>query len=190
MYSIDRAVRVTAALLLVFNTSLLAQEFEAPATGEETVPMYRWLDTHGRLHYSDTPPPDQADAIEPQEMPQLPATGVRLADDMDLNPTPDDKPPVKAKADSRCRRYHSDLNKVELYLQHTPNDRDRQRAADIREQISIECSGFALKRDYGDSRCRGHHSRLNKLEIFYRHSPNHRDRQKIADLKRQIEMEC
>ncbi len=182
-----------AVLTVILLGEVALAQNDAEPVADAPPQLYRWIDAQGRAHFADAPPDGRPSEAVQQDMPQLPATGVRLADDLtetEQANKPQATTAPKKRPDSRCRRYHSDLNKTELYLRHTPNARDQQRAADLKQQIALECSGHALKRDLGDARCRGYHSKLNKLRIYYRHSPTDRDKRKIDDLERQIEMEC
>ena len=92
--------------------------------------------------------------------------------------------------DSHCRGYVSELNKIEIFLQHTPTDLDRQKAKDLRKLIKVECSNKVLTQKYDDSRCKRYRTDLTKTEIFLEHTPTDRDQQKIIDLKNQIFREC
>jgi len=92
--------------------------------------------------------------------------------------------------DSHCRGYVSQLNKIEIYLQHTPTDLDRQKANDLRKLIKIECGKQVLSQKHDDWQCKRYRTDLTKAEIFHEHTPTPRDEQKIKDLKKQIAHEC
>lgn len=42
-------------------------------------------------------------------------------------------------SDSYCNRYQKNLNKTEIFLEHTSSPRDEQKAKDLKSQIAREC---------------------------------------------------
>ncbi len=95
-----------------------------------------------------------------------------------------------SQSKSYCRRYRSDLNKIEIYLQHTNSVLDAQKAHDLRKIIKRECGGINLSVEDNRSRCNAYHQDLVKTEIYLEHTPNPRDKQKVKDLRKQIAREC
>ena len=158
--------------------------------------VFRWKDDNGKAVFGDTPPKDNtAIAVD---IKNIEKSGARFA-------TPDQMKDIENSAearrrqrqaasqnttDSHCRGYVSELNKIEIFLQHTPTDLDRQKAKDLRKLIKVECNNKVLTQKYDDWQCKRYRTDLTKAEIFLEHTPTTIDQQKIIDLKNQISREC
>jgi len=186
-----QAQRSTILLLCIFMLGITTEPGQAG--------VYRWKDDNGKIVFGDFPPEDKTAtevSIENTEK-----SGTQFA-------TPDQVKGMERDArnrrynsssisrqsrnniDSYCRRYISELNKVEIYLQHTDTQRDRLKARDLRKLIKKECTGNVLTQKFDDARCTRYRRDLSKTEIFLEHSSNPRDEQKVMDLKKQIAREC
>jgi len=162
--------------------------------------VYRWKDDSGKTVFGDTPPKDKTATTVTIE--NTGNSGTQFA-------TPEQTKDIERDAknrqhkktlsasrqpynniDSYCRRYISELNKVEIYLQHTDTQRDRLKARDLRKLITKECTGNVLTKKFDDARCTRYRKDVSKTEIFLEHTPNPRDEQKIKDLQKQIAREC
>ena len=166
------------------------------ASGPCLAEVYRWTDNDGKVVFGDTPPKDKTTttiSIENTE-----DSGAQFA-------TPEQAKQIEQNAESRqhrnnsatpnnidshCRGYVSQLNKIEIFLQHTPTKLDQQKASDLRKLIKIECGKQVLSQKFDDWHCRRYRTDLTKAEIFHQHTPTPRDEQKIKDLKEQIAHEC
>jgi len=161
--------------------------------------VYRWKDDNGKIVFGDAPPKDKtstAISIENTEnsgtqfaSPEQVKNIERDANNR-LHKTPSTSRQSRKKIDSHCRRYISELNKVDIYLQHTDSPRDQLKARDLRKIIKKECGNNVLTQKFDDKKCANYHSKLNKTEIFLEHTSNPRDEQKVNDLKKQIAREC
>lgn len=114
-------------------------------TGLCQAEVYRWQDEHGKTVFGDKPPKDKAATavpIDSSDNSGMQFATPELIRDME-NEAKYGRPPSQASkqrpVDWHCRNYVSQLNKVEIYLQHTPTQRDRQRVKDLRQQIAREC---------------------------------------------------
>ncbi len=162
--------------------------------------VYRWKDDNGKTVFGDTPPKNKtATAVSIENTKN---SGTQFA-------TPEQTKNIERDArnrqhkkvtsasrqsrnniDSYCRRYISELNKVEIYLQHTDTQRDQLKARDLRKLITKECAGNMLTKKFDDARCTRYRKDLSKTEIFLEHTSNPRDEQKVKDLQKQIAREC
>jgi hypothetical protein len=166
------------------------------ASSPSLAEVYRWKDDSGKIVFGDTPPKDKtatAITIENTEDSgaQFATPGqVKLIEQKAENRRQESNLPTRTHIDSHCRGYVSQLNKIEIYLQHTPTNLDQQKASDLRKLIKIECGNQVLSQKYNDWQCQRYRTDLNKAEIFHQHTPTPRDEQKIKDLKTQIAHEC
>lgn len=157
--------------------------------------VYRWKDEKGRIVFGDAPPKDKkttAISIENTEN-----SGTQFATPESIRDVKQGamhrqqkKPETTIRVDSHCRRYLSDLNKVEIYLEHTNSPRDQQKARDLRKLIKRECNKDLLSQKFSDSYCRHYREKLSKTEIFLEHTNTPRDQNKAKDLRKQIAREC
>ena len=157
--------------------------------------IYQWTDKHGNTVFGDSPPKNKdATSID---IPNTEKSGTRFASPAQVkeleheakNPSP--KPqPKQARVDAQCRRYLSELNKVELFLEHTNSPRDQHKANDLRKLIEKECSKEQLAQKFDDWRCQRYREDLSKTELFLEHSNNPRDERKAERLRQQIAREC
>jgi hypothetical protein len=158
--------------------------------------VFRWKDDSGKTVFGDTPPKDKtATSITIENTDdsgtQFATPGqVKLLEQNAENRQRPTRSSTRSTIDSHCRGYVSQLNKIEIYLQHTPTKLDRQKASDLRKLIKIECGNQVLSQKFNDWQCRRYRTDLNKAEIFHQHTPTPRDEQKIKDLKAQIAHEC
>lgn len=175
-------------IILLFCLSLIAGLCQAE--------VYRWQDEHGKTVFGDKPPKDKAATAVPIDGSDQSGTQFatpELIRDMenDAKYGQRDKRTAKQKpVDYHCRNYVSQLNKVEIYLQHTPSQRDQQKANDLRQLIKKECSDEVLSRKYDDWQCKRYREDLTKAEIYLQHTTTQRDRQRVKDLRQQIAREC
>lgn len=178
----------TARFLFILTLSVAA----SPALAE----IYRWKDDSGKTVFGDTPPKDKtatAVIIENTEDSgaQFATPGqVKNIEQSAKNRQRQNTSSTSNNIDSHCRSYVSQLNKIEIFLQHTPTDLDQQKASDLRKLIKIECGNQVLSQKYNDRQCKRYRTDLTKAEIFLEHTPTLRDEQKIKDLKKQIAWEC
>jgi hypothetical protein len=104
--------------------------------------MYRWINEKGDVAYGDMPPKDvEAELISADK---VTPSGTAFATNQQIEDLHNelDAPQKSEKAkptDYYCRGYVSDLNKLEIYLEHTVTDRDKQKVIDLRKQIEREC---------------------------------------------------
>lgn len=161
--------------------------------------VYRWIDQHGNVIFGDKPPKEYEAAAEVITIDNTEKSGARFASPNQVKDFETDaqerQPNVRETApdrrmDSRCRNYISQLNKVDIYLEHTRTARDEQKAADLRRLIQKECGDHARYQKHDDWQCLRYREDLTKAEIYFDHTPSERDRQKIADLRKQIAREC
>jgi len=186
-----QAQQLTILILCVFILGIMAEPGQAG--------VYRWKDDNGKTVFGDSPPRDRtatAVSIENTEK-----SGTQFATPGQVKGIEHDarNREYKSSSTSRqsrnnvdpyCRRYISELNKVEIYLQHTDTQRDQLKARDLRKLIKKECDGNVLTQKFDDARCIRYRKELSKTEIFLEHSSNPRDEQKVIDLKKQIAREC
>ena len=161
--------------------------------------VYRWVDQHGNVVFGDKPPKEHEDSAEAVTIDTTEQSGTRFAspnqiknfedDAQNRQPNVSDTTPDR-RMDSRCRNYISQLNKIEIYLEHTRTARDEQKAADLRKLINKECGDHIRYQKHDDWQCQRYREDLNKAEIYFEHTPSERDRHKIEDLRKQITREC
>lgn len=180
----------TAIVLLILFTGMSCME-----TIEAEV--YRWIDEQGNVVYGDRPPKDRK--LQPLPLRESAGRGTSFATPEQIEKLHASDKTSKGKSRSAdentarrstCQRYRSDLNEVEIYLQHTWSQRDALRARDLRKLIRRECTGVAARLERDSSRCRGYRRELLETEIYLEHTPNPRDQQRVQDLEKQIEREC
>jgi len=179
---------------LLFLQLVISSCFFPAAVSAE---VYRWINDRGEVVFGDQPPEEVKAGVVP--LGEAARKGMKFA-------TPEQIEKLHEKAQNRkqsnsrrkktnpqdayCRRYRSDLNKVEIYLQHTNSDRDVQKARDLRKLIKRECGKLNVSINKNSSRCTSYHHELLKTEIYIEHTPNPRDKQKVIDLRKQIVREC
>lgn len=158
--------------------------------------VYRWEDDSGKIIFGDTPPKDKMSTIIHIENTDdsgaqfaTPGQVKNIEQDIE-NRRRQNNHSTNNNIDSHCRGYVSQLNKIEIFLQHTPTDLDRQKARDLRKLIKIECDNQVLSQKHDDWQCSRYRTDLTKAEIFLEHTPTPRDEQKVKDLKKQITLEC
>jgi hypothetical protein len=158
--------------------------------------VYRWQDDNGKVVFGDTPPKDkEATAVR---IDNTDSSGTQFANPALIRDMENDakygrsqsRPSQHRPVDWHCRNYVSQLNKVEIYLQHTPSQRDQQKADDLRQLIKRECSNEVLSLKYDDGQCKRYREDLTRAEIYLQHTPTQRDRQRVKDLREQIAREC
>ncbi|HEC18014.1 MAG TPA: DUF4124 domain-containing protein [Gammaproteobacteria bacterium] len=156
---------------------------------------YRWTDDKGNTVFGDKPPKNKTATAVPIDNKQN--TGTRFADPVQVKDferkatqSRDRRSIPPTRIDPYCRRYISELNKVEIFLEHTDTEQDRQKARDLRKLIDKECGNEVLDLKFDDGRCTHYRKELSKTEIFLEHSPNEPDEHKVRDLKKQIAREC
>jgi hypothetical protein len=157
--------------------------------------VYQWTDENGNTVFGDAPPKNKnATSVD---IKNLEKSGTRFATpsqvksiERDAAKLPRQKREPKKPVDAHCRRYISDLNKVEIYLEHSNSPRDQHKANDLRKLIEKECSPEQLAKKFDDWRCKRYREDLNKTEIFLTHSNSPRDQRKAEDLRKQIAREC
>ncbi|VAX08658.1 hypothetical protein MNBD_GAMMA25-885 [hydrothermal vent metagenome] len=159
--------------------------------------VYRWLNEEGEIVFGDKPPKGtKADVIQVKK---AGSHGMKFATPEQIEEFHNELAmPAKSNTStgrsnlsaSYCRRYRSDLNKIEIYLQHTNSVKDVEKAADLRELIKRECSGINYSKEDNRSRCQSYHQDLVKTEIYLDHTPNPRDKQRVKDLRKQMAREC
>ena len=158
--------------------------------------VYQWKDDRGKIVFGDTPPKDKAATAV--TINNTGKSGARFATpgqvkDIEYSAEARERQSQSAarnNVDSHCRNYVSELNKIEIFLQHTPTDLDQQKAKDLRKLIKIECDNKVLSQKHDDWQCKRYRTDLTKAEIFLEHTPTKRDQQKVKDLKKQIAREC
>ena len=178
----------TTRLLIIFVVCAAAN----PSLAE----VYRWEDDSGKIIFGDKPPKEKSATIIQIENTEN--TGAQFATPGEIknieqtieNRRHQNNSSNLNNIDSHCRGYVSQLNKIEIYLKHTPTDLDRQKASDLRKLIKIECGKQVLSQKHDDWQCKRYRTDLTKAEIFHEHTPTPRDEQKIKDLKKQIAHEC
>ncbi|HHI94587.1 MAG TPA: DUF4124 domain-containing protein [Gammaproteobacteria bacterium] len=161
--------------------------------------VYRWKDDNGKIVFGDTPPKDKtatAVNIDNTENSGTQFATPEQTKDIERDAkkrrykTSSTSRQPRNKIDSHCRRYISELNKVDIYLEHTDTPRDHLKARDLRKLIKKECGNKVLTQKFDDGRCASYRRKLSKTEIFLEHTPNPRDEQQVKDLKKQIAREC
>jgi hypothetical protein len=180
----------TTRILILFILCTTASLFATNGFAE----VYRWKDASGKMVFGDTPPKGKTStAITIEDTTNSGASFASPAQIKDFKRETETthrqiEPPTRDHIDSHCRNYVSQLNKVEIYLEHTNTKRDRQKALDLRKLIKMECDGEVLTQKFDDSRCRHYREDLTKTEVYLEHT--RRDRNKAEDLRKQIEIEC
>lgn len=154
--------------------------------------VFRWTNEQGEVVYGDSPPNSTSTEAVPINDAK---SGTRFATEQQIKQLeqsrpPSNKKPKAKKMDSHCRKYVSQLNKTEIYLEHTYNERDAQKAKDLRKLIARECRADTLVVKHDDSRCGRYRQDLAKIEVYLEHTPTERDQQKAKDLQKQIKREC
>jgi Domain of unknown function (DUF4124) len=157
--------------------------------------VYRWTDDSGKVVFGDKPPKDKnATTVNIQNTQK---SGTQFANPAQVKnferSTTQSHPaqPAPAKRiDSDCRRYISQLNKVEVFLEHTNSPRDQLKARDLRKLIKRSCDNARLTQKFSDGYCNRYRRNLRKTEVFLQHTDSPRDRQKLKDLQKQIVREC
>lgn len=159
--------------------------------------VYRWVNDRGETVFGDSPPKGtQADVVP---VDTTVGRGMKFATPKQVEQFHNEaqtqkkarsQSGVSSPSKSYCRRYQSDLNKIEIYLQHTYSIKDAEKARDLRKLIRRECSGVHLTAEDNRSRCNSYHQDMVKTEIYLEHTPNPRDKQKLKDLRKQIAREC
>lgn len=165
------------------------------AWGVSTAEIYQWTDDSGKTVFGDSPPKNKV--ATPVDIPSTEKSGTRFATPAQVKnlereasqPAVQTRPPEK-RIDAQCRRHISDLNKVEIYLEHSNSPRDQHKANDLRKLIEKECNPEQLAKKFDDWRCKRYREDLNKTEIFLEHTNNPRDERKAEDLRKQIAREC
>jgi hypothetical protein len=182
-------MRILILLILCTAASLLATDGIAE--------IYRWKDDNGKMVFGDTPPKNKTStAITIEDTTNSGTTfanpgQVKNFERQAESPNRQSKPVIPHDyIDSHCRNYVSQLNKVEIYLEHTKSPRDQQKALDLRKIIKMECGDKVLTQKFDDSRCRRYREDLTKTEIYLEHTHTRRDRHKVEDLRKQIALEC
>jgi hypothetical protein len=157
--------------------------------------VYQWQDEKGQTVFGDMPPKNKSVSVKNIE--SSADSGTRFADPeavKNFNQKASQSRQLKTdqpeRIDPFCRRYISQLNKVEIYLQHTKSPRDRQKAEDLRKLINRECSDNLHAQKFSDSYCDRYREDLKKTEIFLEHSNSPRDQNRADDLRKQIAREC
>ncbi|HEB54950.1 MAG TPA: DUF4124 domain-containing protein [Gammaproteobacteria bacterium] len=159
--------------------------------------VYRWTNDKGEIVFGDRPPKGVDVDIIPLK--KAVGSGMEFATPEQIKKLHTDvqvKKKTKPRAGgtrlskSYCQRYRSNLNKVEIYLQHTYNVQDAQKAQDLRKLIKRECNGITLSVEDNRSRCKSYRQELVRTEIYLEHTSTPRDRQKVNDLRKQIRREC
>jgi Domain of unknown function (DUF4124) len=176
-------------LLLLGVTGLCA--IVLPSEAE----VYRWQDEQGKTVFGDTPPRNNPSTRI--QLNNTQNTGTQFANpaqitNFERSPSASrpKRSPHRATISTECRGYIAQLNKVEIFLEHSISPRDQQKAGDLRKLIQKQCGPINLKQKFSDSRCRRYQRDLNKLEIFMEHTHTLRDEQKADDLRQQLRQEC
>ncbi len=168
-------------------------------TGLNQAEVYRWKDDNGKTVFADTPPKNKTATVVNIENTEKSGTQFATPDQVknierDTKSRQLESSSASRRSrnpiDSYCRRYISELNKIEIYLQHTDTQRDRLKARDLRKLIKKECDANVLTKKFDDARCIRYRRNLSKTKVFLEHSPNPRDEQKTKDLKKQVSREC
>ncbi|MBL1277176.1 MAG: DUF4124 domain-containing protein [Ectothiorhodospiraceae bacterium] len=179
-------------LLCLFCLGVMVAGITAPINAAE---VYRWKDDSGKIVYGDKPPNDKPST--PVTVKNTENTGAQFATTGQVKKLERDaqkgrratrSPPPRT--DGHCRSYVSQLNRVEIFLEHTNTPRDQLKARDLRKLIKKECSRKLLTQKFDDSQCKRYRKSLTKTEIFLEHTPSPRDEFKARDLRIQIAREC
>lgn len=167
------------------------------SSGISHAEVYRWLNDRGEIVFGDAPPEGtKADSLSIDDPDN---TGMKFATPEQIEKLRNDakaqdkKQPRTNKTnplDSYCRRYRSDLNKIEIYLEHTNSMRDVEKARDLRKLIKRECGSVNVSTGANRSRCESYRQDMVKTQIYLEHTPNPRDKHKVEDLRKQIAREC
>lgn len=162
--------------------------------GPSQAEVFRWKDNNGQIVFGDSPPKNKtatAVSIDNTENSGAQFATPGQVKDIEQNAQSRHRQNrASTHIDSRCRSYVSQLNKIEIFLQHTPTDLDKQKARDLRKLIKIECGNEVLTLKHDDWQCKRYRTDLNKAEIYLEHTFTERDEQKVKDLKKQIASEC
>lgn len=158
--------------------------------------VYRWKDDSGKIVFGDRPPKNKSTTTI--EIDNTKNSGAQFASPGQVDNFKRDAetrsnqnmPSVRSPIDSHCRTYVSQLNQIEIYLEHTVTQRDQQKARDLRKLIKKECGNTILTQKFDDSRCARYREDLSKLDIYLEHTITKRDQQKAIDLRQQIAHEC
>lgn len=166
-----------------------------PGAASNAADVYQWTDDNGKTVFGDTPP--QNKVATPVHIGNTKNSGAQFAKpaqvkdfERSANKVRPKKAASKKKIDADCRRYISQLNKVEIFLEHTDSPRDQLRARDLRKLIKKSCGKTRKIQKFSDSYCHRYQKKLRETTIFLEHTSNPRDEQKVVDLKKQIAREC
>lgn len=165
-------------------------------TSSSLAEVYRWKDDNGKIVFGDSPPPNKTTTTI--NINDIKDSGTQFAkpdqvSDFTRNAekhSTQSKSNTRSNIDSHCRNYISQLNKVNIYLEHTVTKRDQQKAIDLRKLIKRECGNKILTQKFDDSRCTAYRVDLSKLEVYLTHTITKRDQQRASDLRQQITREC
>lgn len=165
------------------------------ACGLSPAEIYQWTDKNGNTVFGDSPPKNKA--ATPVDIQNTETSGTRFATPTQVEslereasrPSTQPRQPQQ-RIDGQCRRYISELNKVEIYLEHSNSPRDQHKANDLRKLLKKECSPEQLAKKFDDWRCKRYREDLSKTELFLEHSNNPRDERKAEGLRKQIAREC
>jgi len=166
------------------------------STASSSADVYRWTDDNGKVVFGDTPPKDKTttavDIKNTEKSGTQFATPEQTKDiERDAqNRRSQSAPTSHQRVDPYCRRYVSELNKIEIFLEHTVTTLDQHKARDLRKLIKKECGKNVLTKKFDDGSCTRYRKELSKTKIFLEHSPNPRDEHKVKDLEKQIAREC
>ena len=150
--------------------------------------LYKWKDKDGNTHFSDELPEDvKSEPLQPPPLSILSGNSPVQKEGLEKDKALKAKPP---KESYHCAKYTREINKISIYLQHTPNDRDKQKLIDLKQQLKLECKNGVYRKKYKNSHCHRYARKLNKYTIYNKHTPNDKDQQIIKDLKQQIALEC
>jgi Domain of unknown function (DUF4124) len=163
--------------------------------GTSVAEVYRWTDDSGKIVFGDKPPKGKNATTVNIENTQK--SGTQFANPEQIknfergaNQARPNKPAPTKRINSDCRRYIGQLNKVEIFLEHTNSPRDQLKARDLRNLIKRSCGNTQLTQKFSDGYCNRYRRNLRKTEVFLEHTDSPRDRQKVADLQNQITREC
>lgn len=157
--------------------------------------VYRWTDDNGNVIFGDKPPKNKAATSVHIEHNKK--SGTQFADPAQIKnfergatKTQQRKSTPKKRIDADCRRYISQLNKVEIFLEHSNSPRDQLKARDLRKLAKNNCGDTRLTQKFSDSYCHNYRKKLEKISIFLEHTSTPLDEQKVKDLRKQIAREC
>lgn len=158
--------------------------------------VYRWKDDRGKIVFGDTPPKNKSTTTIDVDNTKNSGTQFASPDQVENftrnneNRSTQNNSRSHQNIDSHCRNYISQLNKINIYLEHTVTKRDQQKASDLQKLIKRECGDKILTKRFNDSRCANYREDLSKLEIYLEHTITERDQQRANDLRQQINREC